>query len=196
MGPSKQRPLTDDQHLGIEFEFHLPGDRGAQEVAAKRIMAAWLRNPLLKDCARLDYELLSWGASGCRNIMGYEASLLVKDDEYEKRLVDLLSIIEAEGGFVDRWCGIHVHVDVRFRTYEVIAKRLRAVYDDLFEFCEPGRKVNHEASGPCAIMHGRNDYKTVEVRCMDANFDLCRILPYIQFIVDVASNVESAVYAA
>lgn len=178
-GIKKREPRADDplNYLGIEFEFRLSKKQG-------ELMKEELAQLPIADRMMLHYENLAMWFSDPL-VMGWEATLLTHEDNFVGDLKEMLAFIQKWGGTVDETCGLHVHIDCRHRTMHGVASTLENHHSELFEFCAEDRVPSRVGFTNC----GREGYKTVEVRCMEANFDLERIACYIGKLVGIVQGV-------
>lgn len=172
--------------IGIELEF----DSASSEPEAQY-------NRLAADMGADSYLEIDWEhiTYDWPDQHGYEASLLLPVSEWEPWLAYALDGIAAKGAKVDKRCGLHVHLDCRAVNRVNICDRLYDAQDKLYALCADWRKTNPESRPvPARGRYGwksqgfwiATKYPTVEVRMMEATFDVQKIVGWVRTLHEIA----------
>lgn len=187
-GIKKATPVDGDpkNYLGIEFEH-----RFRNNADLDHFQTQYKKNPLLAAAMEHHYEHVATFPGFPR--MGWEASLLLDQDNYKTALRDMLALMQTSFAYVDESCGLHVHVDLRNRgglpnALRGLRKAIINARADLLTYCaahrKPGGVSQYDAESTPV---GREGYQTIEIRCMEANFDFPRICRYIDRILEIVN---------
>jgi hypothetical protein len=129
----EKRPTSLDNYVGIELEFICPSGR---EVLAVDLVEAELGNythlhgdgSVSQDQKRPGEEL--------------ELSILLKQSEVAEVIPRIAAVLARRDCYVNRTCGMHVHLDMRNRDQQRAFQQLVRAQPTLYAMVPPGRKAS------------------------------------------------------
>jgi hypothetical protein len=190
-------PKTQDRHVGIELEFCSSSDRA--ELSAKLLEAGLGEYVTLKG----DGSVRPDSGKGQNT---HEICILATNEQYSDIVNRVTKILNDSGGYVNKTCGFHVHLDMRSRNTQDSYNNLRAAESILYrmlpisrkknDFCKPSRGRDlYEAERKSDRYKGINvkslrRHQTIEVRMHSGTIDATKINNWIKLlnqIVDTSS---------
>jgi hypothetical protein len=184
-----KQPKTAEEYIGIEIETMLPNTN-----MLTRSLLPYINNVEIKQ----DRSLKRTNNTEPVNAIGREFAILLKRSEIETKLPRIVKAIKAAGGYVNDSCGLHVHLDMRNRNSEIVAKNLVNRLDDIWRMCSPKRLTNKycldnrsNALPASARYYAINKqalekYGTIEIRTKESTLDVNDILNYINNLYQFA----------
>lgn len=183
MGPKKLIPTDNKLYLGIEIEFDLSDPSQFECIKSK-----------LKDFPVIvTNEIIAWEYK-----KAYELAILVPQNKFKRVVIRILKVIRECGGFVNKYCGLHVHFDCRNRNQESLLKKFFANQHILFSKVSPERKFNKYCRSifdtSDAYLHGdkaiKVDYKydTVEIRMKEATLNSREVINWILLLISISEG--------
>lgn len=180
-------PKDEDKHIGIEIEFISNVER---ETIAKYIAAEELDNVNIGTDGSVD----DGGVDD-----GYEMRICCKQSEVKDVMDKVSKILKKVKAKVNDTCGLHIHLDMRNRSYRSALIKLIAAQDFLFSLVEPQRKENRYCR---KVLSSRNKqhynaingpeayqkYKTIEVRMHHGTVDCNDIVMWIRVLTELIDN--------
>jgi hypothetical protein len=137
------------------------------------------------------------GSLGSRSD-GVEFNLLLKREFLEPRLFNFCKLMATYGHKVDKTCGLHVHLDMRGRSFEDVQKLAKKVDKWLYalrelvpqsrrenSYCQFGtsRTDRYKAVNLCAF----EKFKTLEIRLHSGTTDYTKIISWLRLVEFVAA---------
>lgn len=172
----KRKPAATsaDKYVGIEIEFEMLLDY--EQTLRDNLDRAGLR-----DFCELDWECLG-------SCWGWELSILDTQANYPETLNKVLAVMQDPvlGITLSNACGLHVHLDARGLSANLMKQRMIGHIQEMLSFCAAWRHNNHWCYGGDGMIPYRAGYQTLEVRYMDANLEFDRIHNYIQTLIRLA----------
>ena len=188
MGPAKIRPTTKENHIGIEIEF----DRPTHDTDKDKFINKFNK---YKEFVDVRWEHITYADT---NQYGYEAAILCTENDYKEKLLKVLKIIKLSGSYVDKRCGLHVHIDCRNRNIQQVYRLFSNNLETLWTKVDAGRKTDPNVGEfrGSPILYGRNNYNTVEVRIHQGTLDHKEICKWVKTLLDIVNTIDQVKVAA
>jgi len=190
-------PKTNDFHVGIELEFCSDADRTS--LSAKLMEANLGEYVTLKGDGSVRPD------SG-KGQNAHEICILATKNECADIVNRVTKILNETGGYVNKTCGFHVHLDMRNRNTQDSYNNLRAAESILYrmvpisrkknDYCKPSRGRDiYEAERKGDRYKGINvkslrRHQTIEIRIHSGTIDATKINNWVSLlnrIVDTPS---------
>lgn len=164
--------------------FHKPNLKQHKINPTSRFIAAEIECAGIKEFGNPIYDIVRhWGGGtvgdGSLNQCGFEInSSPAGGDLYARQIAEICAAIKLQKGFIDRRCGLHVHIDARDMNYYDIRRLVRvyaSIEDALFQMVSPDRVEGvtiegklHQYCQPCGkkylscIEDGRLPYDKIK----------------------------------
>ena len=126
----KKIPKTKTKHIGIEFEFISP-------MVGRQLDIIFSSSPWAK-CFNLGYDISIKSSKH----YGHELRVLCKEIELKECLKELQKLFVAAKAYVNKSCGLHVHLDMRQRDFIKSYNKLMEAQTLMFSVVDPTRKRN------------------------------------------------------
>lgn len=197
------KPLTDEKHYGIEIECVFASEDDFTS-ARKELLNQQLHEyvqikydgSIECDCENPDDE-----ESHCECV-SKEFALLVPASKVKQIVTQVTTILNDNGAFVNRTCGLHVHFDMRDKTsrqVSLLGSKLERWVTRLKTMLPKSRRENRYCMSPkntlrsgdryaCVNLHAYNRYKTLEVRMHSGTTDATKILLWIELLDTIMSK--------
>lgn len=128
----------------------------------------------------------------------YELRVLIPESELDTVFTKLAKFFKVAKIQVNKSCGLHVHLDMRHRSYKKCYKRLRQCQDVLFalvskdrwknKFCEYVIDRNEEDRYLAINKTAYEDLRTLEVRLHQGTTNVDRIKHWTKFLIKVVNG--------
>jgi hypothetical protein len=184
-----KRPESDQFHVGVEIEFCSP--ESSAEIGPALVNAGLAKNVQLKQDGSVHAK------SGHH---GHEIAIVAPVSEIAGVVMAVSNLLRAGGAYVNKTCGLHVHLDQRGRERHDVERsfqNLVACQKILFDMLPASRRDNtycrrnmvrtfsKAATGD--RYHAINatayyKYKTLEVRMHSSTIDAKKILNWIDLL--------------
>lgn len=175
-----------DKGLGIEIETVTPIKH---EEAQKRV-PSYVR--CATDGSIRDMDGKKPGELGVHRY-GIEFRILIKRSELEDRVVKSIASISGLGAQVNKSCGLHVHFDMRDKTFEQVVpihERLNKWLSALRELVPPSRRDNQycafenpgNAHWAAVSLDAYKRHQTLEVRLHSATLNTTKIIQWVRLL--------------
>jgi hypothetical protein len=178
-------PLDEDKHVGVEIEFCSSEDRDTFKIAF--VDAGLDSNVQIKSDGSLRPD---------DGDHGHEICVLAKQNEIESVILRVCQVLAVNDAYVNKSCGLHVHMDMRQRDKHVAFNNLVACQNHLLAMVPKSRRTNQY----CKRVRGRelnefprSRYKTInaaslrqhgtlEVRLHSGTTDAAKINNWIRIL--------------
>ena len=213
-------PSTSEKHIGIELEFCYPSDNEAKMMEALSPYADYL-SATYDGSVRTDFRLEN--CEGCTRVgqvdCGHECDLDNTEDDTDNQmelkvifpvsqpqiLQGVCDVLKSYGAYVNKSCGLHVHIDMRDKTtgeVEEIGQKLVKVQNTFKEILPLDRHDNRFAKFVASSINDQNHndrYKainiglayrkcrTIEVRCYQGTIDYNEIWSWTYFLISIVA---------
>lgn len=196
-----KKPLTSEEHLAVEIECFAPISRSTLgTMFFEKGLSKYLT---LKDDGSLRPD---------PNCTSFEIVVCASKSEILRVLADVCQILSEAGARVNKSCGLHVHLDMRGKSREVIERifsnlvssskmlyrmmppsRLKGT-NGYNQYCKPNRfkdfernrKDRYQGINACSY----NRHTTLEVRLHSGTVDFTKIANFILILDKIASHPE------
>lgn len=183
-----KRPMTQEEHTGIELEFLVPAERSIIQ----------LQKALLPFANFIEFK--HDGSVKGEGYVGREIAICAPISQYQTVVNGVCRILAEHGCKVNMTCGLHVHVDVRRSTKrlaETVYNNLRLAQGLLLSMQPKSRRDNHyckkstaknfynaiEADRYKAInAKAYNEHCTIEVRCHSGTIEASKIIRWVEIL--------------
>ena len=182
MGPKKLIPTDNKLYIGIEIEFDLIDPCQFECIKSK-----------LKDFpVVVTHEIIAWEYK-----KAFELAILVPQDNFKRTIIRILKVIRECGGFVNSYCGLHVHFDCRNRSQTDLLVKFFNRQNTLFANVSPNRRRNRyckQISDPFNIPYGDfaikvdHKYETVEIRMKEATLNAREVINWILLLISISEE--------
>ena len=207
-----KRPTTRDNYIGIEIECLMtPGDRQMFINYINSYSLQW--NVQLSDDGSI--KDLKWkpiietrnGMFGpYKKItnehlqdMGCEIKILATEREAPNYINDVCDLLKQCNAYINRTCGLHVHIDMRNRDKDTVFKNLLSNQDTMFnmipkarrksKYCKPIKRSNENGDRYKSInVKAYNEHRTIEVRLHEGTIDPIEIRKWCGFLLAACNN--------
>lgn len=214
----RKAPTSKKNYVGIEIEFLLP------KTKTKRLNELLIQNNLQwnvnvgSDGSVRDLDfvpifgerqspwdrnlMIPYTVNEAQKKLGYEIRILAQQSEAPEIISKVCGIIKSCKGLVNSTCGLHVHLDMRNRNYDMVYNNLYQVQPLMFttqpvsrhknEFC---KRMSRKYKAPDSRYYAINsrayeEHRTIEVRLHEATIDAKEILMWTGFLIKIASHKE------
>lgn len=201
----EKRPETYTRHVGIELEFAARSTR--EELSLALYEAGLLKQVTLKDDGSVRIS-----KTGDKT---HELCILAPADTVHETIKQACATLRSAGGYVNRSCGMHVHLDMRRKRPEVCFQRLLASLNILYMLVPEERRYNRfcRRNVPSQAWPGRgrptdssdnrylaiNPYaygrhKTIEVRLHGGTLNPLKINHWIDLLTTIVNTPNTIRY--
>ncbi len=206
-----KRPMTNEEHTGIELEFIIP--HTVQEANVMKDLTPFGKYIEYKgdgSVGRYQYtdeygEQATKSTKRNPNDYGKEIAICAPVSEYKAVLTGVCNVLAKHGAYVEKCCGLHVHVDARRnatqRNATTVYNNLRLAQALLLSMQPKSRRDNHYCKKSTstdfysAIHQSRyhainasafNEHSTIEVRCHSGTIDATKISRWVDILRSLA----------
>lgn len=182
------KPKTVSRHVGIEIECF------------SKLTYSALQTLLIK--YQLDDHIQIGRDGSIRAPTGtyaYELRILFRELRLERLMSRLTRFMTAAELDINDTCGLHVHLDMRNRDFNMCYNRLHKFQDLLFGLVKPERRTNYKY---CAYVIPQNmnnrkvainrqaydEHRTVEIRLHEGSVDGAQILNWINLLLKIVKT--------
>jgi Putative amidoligase enzyme len=191
-----KKPKTNENHVGVEIEFVCPLDK---TELAKRLRQASLASHV---------ELKSDGSiSTMGNGIGHELAVIMPESKRVEILDRVCAVLKGAGAKVNKTCGLHVHLDMRFRNREKSFFNLVKAQPVLYGMNPKSRQESRYCKKTKTVdiaTESANRYKgvnasslrkfgTIEVRIHSGTCDYVKITNWIDILISVVDSTPEIV---
>lgn len=203
----KPTPKTKTRHIGVEFEFY-------SETSYTQVLGQLLKSNLLSQCNLGDDSSIDppYGKS----YTTYELRVLMKEKNFEATMKKLDKFFKKIGAKTNSSCGLHVHLDMRYRDHERAFNNLFKCQNLLYKmvhknrvsntYCVPARyedtsKFNYTTAAyktEKVLRAGKhsglnyqsaiNEHKTIEIRIHHGTVDCTRVTKWINLLLSIINR--------
>jgi len=185
---SESTPNNKKRHLGIELEFYSKTRR--RDLLFDLFTKTSLCNKinLGGDCSIRTPDMET----------GYELRLLTTEKDYEKDLKELCKALKKNKCKVNISCGLHVHIDCRYRDSDIVFNNLIKAQNLLYSLVKHDRIENQysciqEVENPTICSdHSwgveKSVFDTVEARLHHGTLDYSEIVNWIKILTKIANK--------
>lgn len=207
----RKYPTTSKNYIGIEIECLIINSISEQELPNKLIEAGLQWNVHLgQDGSVVDntwrpiynqyYTCVNWKTKP----IGTELRILVEESEFDSVLDKVCRILKECKAYVNNTCGLHIHLDMRNRDYELAFKNLYKMQTTMLKTQPKHRKNNkfcRKVKSLKEMSTSRSRYKTInplsykdmrtiEVRLHEGTIDYNDIKNWSQFLINIVDTKE------
>lgn len=192
-------PQQNDKHIGVELEFV---SKANEKVIGNALLDAKLDSYV---CLKHDGSL----RVSKQGDTTHELTILVKEREYAEIIPKVCAVLKATGGYVNKSCGMHVHLDMRARKPEVAYDRLLKSLEILYRMTPPERRYNkfclrnapdmpfnanigerYWAVNPQAYSR----HKTIEIRLHSGSLNAVKVVNWVKLLLLIISTTNALAY--
>ena len=190
-------PIGNGHNVGVEIECFFPG-----ETQVKLFETLLVLSKLDQYCCRDDDSSIE--ANGGQSM---ELKVVAPEKKIYKVIEKVSELLYSLGARVNNSCGLHVHIDTRYRNKDEVFKRLVNAQDFLFnlvpqsrrnsDYCikndpenydDPEDRYDPENSGKHSAINGDTAYDTVEVRIHTGSVNHIKINNWIKMLLALVNN--------
>lgn len=192
-------PTKATAHVGVELEFC---SKSKGKVIIDALMFAGLSaNVALKADGSL--RVSEFGD------YTHELTILAMEREYPEIINRVCTVLRSTGGYVNKTCGMHVHLDMRKRNPEGSYTRLLKSLEILYRMTPPERRYNKYCQRNAPDMawspNQENRYwainaaayarhKTIEVRLHSGSLNATKINNWVQLLLHIINTPNTIAY--
>jgi hypothetical protein len=187
----RKSPWTDDFYLGIEIEL-LDPESDSIYLKEKLAETGWIKNLNLGTDVSVRPRDDQEG-------YGRELRIIAKLSELKACLTDVSKVLSEHGCFVNKTCGLHVHLDHRnidnpMTSYERLVKAQKLFYQvvpksrrDNKRFCRKSTKTNRSMQDRFRAINYRayHSHRTIEVRLHSGTIEAHKIFNWVLLLLYV-----------
>lgn len=190
-----KKPLSLKNHIGVEIEFYIPNGVNQDDLAIQFAEAGLSDYVSLKDDGSIRCD---------DDDSSHEVAVVAPETEIQSIIQRVCNVLSDNNAQVNSSCGLHVHIDLRNRSAQMIYNRLVNAQGHLFklipssrrsnEYCQrikPGYNIEHFDGGSryYAINPASyKKYKTVEVRLHSGTTDSEKINNWIALLLSITKH--------
>lgn len=205
---SEKKPTTNENHVGIEIEFYSKADEKTLALElTKSGIGEWGN---LKGDASLNNSAVP-NTNNSKQHYGQELTICVPESKMEEVVEKACGMLNKIGAKVNATCGLHVHIDVRNRTKEVVFHNLVKAQPLMYAMQPEGRRKSkycrkQEWSGITdaitkgAAVYAHNSrrvgvnpesvqkHNTIEMRMHSGTTNPIKIINWVKMLVAIADK--------
>lgn len=199
----EKKPVTNDNHIGVEIEFFCNSDRAR--------LGAKLYEEGLAKYVYLKYDGSIKPTSGKT---GHELCILMKEDEEEINRImhKVSSVLKSFDAQVNQSCGLHVHLDMRNRDKDKAFYNLSGVQHLLYAMNPKirkdgtySRKVPTRKFEEAVSMSGKywgvntqsySSKRTIEIRMHSGTVEAVKIVNWIKLLCKIVNKPDKIIRSA
>lgn len=205
-----KRPLDDTKHVGIELEFLCATAKN--DLASQLVNAGLSKYVTLKTDGSLrcdpcleadDNGEESSGDCICSG-GNYEINILAKENEVKQVTKQVLEILSNNYAYVNKTCGMHVHLDMRQRDARGAWDNLMLAQGVMFKmqpksrqkntYCKRVTNTEFTLNRNCRYyainVLALRRFNTLEIRLHSATLELTKIVNWVNLLIGVVDAVD------